>query len=163
MQQDEVDHIKTRSETRYHSYAPPKRSTPRVQVGCCVVAVAVCRAGWRSGVLASLSRTLLPNVARGPSATILQRWPVVTCLSLESPLIAMTTAARRPLPVALCLQGSINCLVSAPGWLFSAAREQRRALTAEKGHNCRMWNCQERKNKSGNSEFDECHGEETAH
>lgn len=129
MQQDEVDHIKTRSETRYHSYAPPKRSTPRVQVGCCVVAVAVCRAG----VLASLSRTLLPNVARGPSAIILQRWPVVhNCLSLESPLIAMT-AARRPLPVALCFQGFINCLVSAPGWLFSAAREQRRALTAEKG------------------------------
>lgn len=147
MQQDEVDHIKTRSETRYHSYAPPKRSTPRVQVGCCVVAVAVCRAGWRSGVLASLSRTLFPNIARGPSAC----W---NCLSLESPLIAMT-AARCPLPVALCLQGSINCLVSAPGWLFSAAREQRRALTAEKGHNCRTWNCQESTRKFGSSEFDE--------
>lgn len=54
-----------------------------------------------------------------------------------------------------CPLRSINCLVSAPGWLFSAAREQRRALTAEKGHNCRTWNCQESTRKFGGSEFDE--------
>jgi len=144
MQQDEVDHIKTRSETRYHSYAPPKRSTPRVQVGCCVVAVG-------SAVLAFWRLCREPVLSQGdrpqPRLAIQQ--------SSDDGLLFVTGVAvdcddRRPLPAALCLQAPSIALSALPACSLRLGSnvgpsQQKRGITAVL---C-TWNCQESMRKSG--------------